>query len=302
MFDETLNTIEHLIGQIWSLRCAARIADAEKGVKRLNELFAYYEDQLPPPSRLEGRFQLLHIQVQRLNAVTLLENKQYDQAISTFEKMLDAAKRLDNAATTALALNELGKELERKGDKEEAVALLEEARDASLRAGKLAMAFVHSYLARVYASAGDARRFERTIETGLTIAHHLGSYPDGTDFVYSWSPISSILAEKSWGYLNIRQPKQTLAMKKEIEQAILMGQDARLHAWIPLDWARAYLMLGEVEAGIDAVREFYTRVTAMRSPHAIVQTFKYLDELEAAGYGDVQAVRDFQMELRTTQH
>ncbi len=297
MFDETLNAVEQLIGQIWSLRCAARIVDAEKGVQHLNALFAFYRDQLPPPSRLETRFQLLHIQARRLNAVTLLENGQYDETIRTFEKMLEAARGLDDAASTALALNELGKELERKGEKDEAVALLEEARDVSLQAGKLVMAFVHSYLARVYASAGESRRFERTIETGLTIAHGLNSYPDSTDFVYSWSPISALLAEKSWGYLNIGQPAKTLAMRDEIEQAIAAGQDARLYTWIPLDWARAYLQLGEVEAGVEAIREFQRRITAMRSPHASRQTSKYLADLDAAGYSNVKAVRDVHNEL-----
>ena len=199
----------------------------------------------------------------------------------------------------AIALKSLGKELERKGDKAEAVSLLEEARDASLSGSKPLMAFVHSYLIRVYASAGNALRFERAVNTGLTIAHSFnGAFVDATDFIYSWSPISALLAEQSWGYLAIGKPEKTLEMRKEIVQQIQLGQDARLEAWIPLDWARAYALSGEVEQSVVEAREFFRRVSLMQSPHAISQTYKFLRSLEKAGYSNVKAVQDFQAELQ----
>jgi tetratricopeptide (TPR) repeat protein len=303
MYDETLDTVEELVRQIWSLRCAARIPEADKGVKRLGKLFAYFTGSLPPPVRLEKRYLFLYVQYLRLKATALLEKKQYKEVMQVYQEIFSLVKDEEEPAVKALALKSIGKELSREGNHQEAVFYLEDARDTAMDGSKLLRAFVQSYLIRCYGGNGDVVRFERAVQTGLHIAQSLPrAYEDGTDFVYSWSPVSSILAEKSWGYLNIQQPQQTLAMKKEIEQAILMGQDARLHAWIPLDWARAYLMLGEVEAGIDAAREFYTRVTAMRSPHAINQTFKYIDELKVSGYGDVQVVKDFQAELRAAQH
>ncbi|HLI90667.1 MAG TPA: helix-turn-helix transcriptional regulator [Ktedonobacteraceae bacterium] len=302
MFSETLDVAEELISQVWSLRRAAHITDAEKSVRRLNALFTYFHEQLAPPLHLDQRFRLLDIQVQRLNAATALENKRYDEAITIYTQELQEAKSLDNPAVSALALKGLGKELERKGRIQEAVMLLEDARDYSLRASKPLIAFVHSYLSRVYASAGDALRFERAIQTGLTVAHSFkGQYEDGTDFVYSWSPISALLAEQSWGYLSLGEPRKTLAMRNDLECAILEGQDYRVYAWIPLDWARAYLMLGDVEAGIACARLFLSRVTAMKSPHATNQAFKYVKELEQAGYGDVAAVREFREELYTAQ-
>ncbi|MBV9020501.1 MAG: helix-turn-helix transcriptional regulator [Ktedonobacteraceae bacterium] len=303
MYDETLDAVETLIRQMWSLRCAARIVDAEKGVKRLNELFAHFHKNLPPPLRLERRFQLLYVQVQRLNAVTALEGKRYDDAIDIYTKICESAKHMDNASVTAIALKSLGKELERKGEKQEAVSLLEDARDISLGASKLVIAFVHSYLARVYASAGNTLRFERAVNTGLTIASSLNGNDEGkTDFVYSWSPISALLAERSWGYLAVGEPNKTLAMQEEIEHQIERGQDARLYAWIPLDWAKAYQMLGEIEQCVEEAREFYHRVSIMKSPHAISQVDKLLASLEEDGYGDVQAVKDFRSELQEKKH
>jgi len=208
-------------------------------------------------------------------------------------------KNEDQGAAKALALKSIGKELERQGDKQGAVAYLEEARDASLDASKLLRTFVLSYLIRVYGSSGDHLRFERAVNTGLMFARSLpGTYEDGTDFVYSWSPVSAIMAEQSWGYIESGQPEKTLALRDDITRALKLGQDARVEAWIPLDWAKAYKMIGEIEKCIDEAREFYRRCTIMQSPHALSKLDKLLAALDADGYGDVQAVKDFREEIR----
>ena len=92
-------------------------------------------------------------------------------------------------------------------------------------------------------------------------------------------------------------PQKTLDMKEEISAQIDIDQDIRLLAWIPLDWARAHALVGDVERSIADARDFYTRVTAMKSPHAVSRAYSFVQDLEAAGFGDVQAVRDFKHEL-----
>ena len=298
MYSETLDLVEDLVRQIWSLRCAARMIDAEKGVTKLNNLFAYFQEHLPPPLRLERRFRLLAIQAHRLNAATALEQKRYDDAIDIYTQTCRAALSLGDASVIAQSLKGLGKELERKGEKQEGLALLEQARDAALGSSKLLLAFVYSYLIRLYASNGDLLRFERAVSTGLTLAKSLeGHYEDGTDFVYSWSPVSSVLAEQSWGYLALRKPAQTLKMRETIAREVYLGQDVRVEAWLPLDWARAYHMLGEIEMCVEEARNFYHRTTAMQSPHAISQIDKLVVALEKDGYGELPVVRNFKQEL-----
>ena len=88
---------------------------------------------------------------------------------------------------------------------------------------------------------------------------------------------------------------------RSITGQIDIDQDMRLLAWIPLDWARAHLMLGDVERSIADARDFYQRVTAMKSPHAMGRASSFVEELIEAGFGDVQAVRDFKHELEETQ-
>jgi transcriptional regulator with XRE-family HTH domain len=215
---------------------------------------------------------------------------------SMYDEMLQMAKHINDPVTIALSLMSLGTELERTDKKHEAVNRLEEARDVSFGASKHIAAFVHAYLARAYASSGDSIHFQRAVDTSYALASSLnGAYGDGTDFVFG--KVSSVLAERSWGYLELGEPQKTLDMKEEITGQIDRDQDMRLLAWIPLDWARANLMLGDIEQSVADARDFYTRVTAMKSPHAISRAYSFVQELEAAGFGDVQAVRDFKHEL-----
>jgi hypothetical protein len=190
-----------------------------------------------------------------------------------------------------------GTEFERRGVKGVALSLLEEARDASFGASKHIVAFVHTYLARVYASVGDGVRFERAIHSARTMAGGLnGSYGDGTQYVFG--RVSSILAERSYGYLELGEPQKTLEMRVEIEAQIRSDQDARLETWIHLDWARAHHMLGQIEECIKEGRSFYRRAVAMHSPHAIGRAKKLLRSLEMDGYDDIRSVQDFREELQ----
>lgn len=297
MYDETLDTVEVLVRQIWNLRCAARILEADKGVKRLGKLFAYFNQELPPPIRLEKRYIFLYVQYLRLKATAYLEKKQYKETMQVYEEIFSLVKNETEPSIRALVLKSIGKELNRNGEHQEAVSYLEEARDAAIDGSRLLRAFVHSYLIRAYGGNKDALRFERAVNTGLTLAKGLREYEDGTDFIYSWSAVSAIMAEQSWGYIELGMPEKTLAMRHDISEALRLGQDTRVQAWIPLDWAKAYRMIGEIEQSIHELREFYHRCTIMGSAHAISQVNRVLHSLDEDGYRTVQAVKDFKEEL-----
>lgn len=61
------------------------------------------------------------------------------------------------------------------------------------------------------------------------------------------------------------------------------------------------LMLGGVERSLADTREVYQPVTTMKSPHAMSRVYSFVQALEEAGFGDVQAVRDFKNELEEVQ-
>ena len=301
MFVETLDATEGLIEDAWRLRRAVPLPMLEKTVERLNHLFAYFRMYLPPPLQLEQRFLILYAQVQRLNAVIHVERRRYKKAVAAFEEMYETAKEFGKPAPLAMALMGIGTELERAGKQQEAVDRLEQARDVSLRASKQVMAVIHSYLARAYAGLHDELHFERAIDVAQTLATDLGEqYGDGTDFVFH--SLSGTLAERSYGYLDLKQPKQTLAMKKEIICQISWEQNTYLHAWLPLDWARAYMMLKEIEESVKAARLFLHRTFALQSPHAKSRADAYLKALEQNGYKDIQEVKDFRKELDEAKH
>jgi hypothetical protein len=204
---------------------------------------------------------------------------------------------LGEPSTIALALMGIGTELERAGRQQEAVDRLEQARDVSFNASKQIAVLVNAYLARSYASNHEATRFQRAIDTAQTIATNLGStYGDGEDYVFH--RLSGVLAERSYGYLEIGEPKKTLDLRPELVAQIDVTHNTWLHAWIPADYARAYLLLGEVEASVEQGRTFLERSLRLQSPHAINRAYGHLVALETAGYGEVRAVYEFRDELR----
>jgi transcriptional regulator with XRE-family HTH domain len=293
MYNETLNTAESLIKRTWGLRRVMPVPYVEESVNDLNRLFEYLHENTPPPVRLDERFQILYAQVLRLNAVVDVENQRYEDALNKFRKMNEIAKKIDHPATLAMSYLNIGTELERMGKLEEAIDHLELARDESLRASKHIIVVTHAYLARCYASAGMKVKFERAIHAAIRTAKSIENftYGDGTDFVFH--SLSGVLAEKSYGHLEVNDPEATLAMKEEIKKQIALEANIWLDAWIPLDWARANLMLGRIEESVEEGLQFYKKAKQIKSPHAKSRAYRLLNTIESAGYSDHPDVKNF---------
>jgi tetratricopeptide (TPR) repeat protein len=298
MLDETLDTAECLVRQIWYLRYKGLLVPTWASLQRLNNLFEYFGNELPPPLRLETRFCQLYADVQCINGVMAIEAGRYSEALEAYSGMYGTAKGLGKAspATLAHALLNIGVEKGRAGNKMEAVSYLETARDVAFEAAKPWAALVNSYLSRAYASSGDALRFQRANDTARNLARYLKlDYMQDVEGVY-YSP-SDVLAERSYGYLELNEPQKTLSMKDEITRQIALEHNTRLGTWILLDWARAYRMLGDVEQSVQAGREFFHQAREMKSPHMISSLSRFVEELEQDGYGSVQGVKDLRDEL-----
>jgi len=296
LVNETLDAVEQLLQQTWYLRQIAPISKAERSAERIHSLFDHFFRSVPLSSQMEPRFLRLYADAQCVRAVLHVERRRYDEALKTYKGMYDTAKQLGEPGPLAHALMNMGVELERGGRKQEAVDCLEQARDISFDASKAWAALIHSYLSRIYASAGDDLRFQRASEQAQKLAIHLSSYDDDNEAVFY--NMSGILAERSYGYLALGKPEMTLALRDEIMQQIRADQNTRLDTWIYLDWARAYLMQHEIEEGVKAARAFSQRAEVLKSDHATQRAYAYLRELEQAGYTNVQEVRDFREELR----
>lgn len=290
MFDETLDTAEMLVRQTWALRQSALLGEARDTVKRLSDLFHYFHTELPPPLRLETRFLCLYADVLAIRGVMCIDAKQYAEAQGFYARMHETATQVGDATVLAHALMNRGVEADRAGQHDEAVELLELARDYSFETSKGYSSLIYSYLSRAYARQGDASRFLRANDTAQRLSSHLKE-----DFTFY--SLSNVLAERSYGYLKVGQPHQALAMKAEIERQIEQDQNTRVGIWLLMDWARASLQLGDIEESMKAAREFARRAQAMQSAHALSQTDTFLKEVVQTGYGEVQEVKAFREEL-----
>lgn len=297
MYNETLNVAEALIDQTLSMRRIAPLPEVQKSAQSLHSLFAYFLTYLPPTPQLEPRFLSLYTQEQSVWGLMYFENKQYKEALATFSGMYRTAKQLGDPVLIVHSLQKMGVELKRARRYQEALHCLEEARDVSFRASKHVAAFANAYLAHIYAADGDALRFERAIHTAQALADPIkASYGDGTDFVFQ--RMSGILVLRSRGYLRIGEPKKVLALHQEVKMQVTSDFNLWLDNRLHLYRARAYLLLHEAEACIEAAREFFRGVVDWQSPHRTNRAYELVEEVEAAGYGDVKVVREFREELQ----
>jgi tetratricopeptide (TPR) repeat protein len=299
MHQETLDVAESLIQSTWRLRQIAPLPEAERSANHLSNLFDYFLTYLPPPALLEPRFLRLHAQIQRLMGVMHVERQQYDEALQSYNKMNHIAEQLGEPYFLTLAQMNMGVELERAGHKKEAIELLEKARDTSFGTSRETAALVHSYLARAYASDGDSLRFQRAIDTAQTLISRL-KQSSGHDENHIFYSLSSVLAELSYGYPEIGEPRKTLDMQQDIARQIKADHNTRLYAWIPLDWARAYLMLNEIEASANTGIELLHRAVDAQAPHILTRAEEHLITLEKAGHADIEEVQQFRYELNQT--
>jgi tetratricopeptide (TPR) repeat protein len=299
LLEETLNVAEGLLHQTLAMRRLAPLPAVEQNVQRLHTLFSYLLHYLPPPLRLERRFLTLYAQQQSLMGLMHFEHRRYQQALTTFEEMLKTARQLDDPVLTVHSLQKVGVELKRAGRYHEAINALEEARALSAKTSPQLAAFANAYLSQMYAVAGDALRFERAIERAITLAAPLKeAYGDGSDFVFH--KLSGILLLRSRGYLYTQQPRKVLEMQEELQRQISLDLNLWLDYRQHLYRAQALLMLNEVEASIEAARDFLQAVAGWRSPHRLAKGYELLEALERAGYGSVKAVQDWRTELQET--
>ena len=296
MYQETLNVADALIQQTLEMRRIAPLPQVEKSASSLRNLFSYFLKNLPPSSQLEPRFLSLYAQEQSVQGLMFFENKRYDDALNTFYNMYDAARQSEDLILIVHSLQKIAVELKRAEKVQDAINALEEARDISFKTSKHVAAYTNAYLAHMYSTAGDALRFERAIDTALSLAEPIKEqYGDGTAFIFQ--KFSGILVLKSRGYLRIGKPEKTLELhdevRKQIQNETNLWLDWKLHLYL----ARAHLALRDVEGCITAGRECFHGVKDWMSPHRVKQASELLEEIDKAGYGKLKVVQEFRSDL-----
>ena len=297
LYDETLNAIEGLISNAWLLRQTASFPAVIKNVTLLQHLFQYLTLNTSKPSKLEFRYNALQAQLLRLQGMVYVEEGKETAAHDAFARMLRIAREINDPVASALACVGVGMGYTRREDHKEAVRYLEAARDYTFETSRQLSGLVISFLARAYAKNNDQYHFEQSIDTALRIAGRLnGDYGNGTDF--SSHTLSDILEEKSNGYIDLGLGNETLKIRQDIEQRIRQDNNNYLAAWMPLDYAQAYLVIGEVEESIKELQNFYRNMNRqLQSPLGFEKVAAHMRKLHEKGYGNVQAVREFEEAL-----
>lgn len=294
----TLNLLEQCLSQTWQLRRSAPIPVTEQSILTLQQAFDQLSSTNSIPSRLETRYLRAYALTLHAAAIMYLERQDYPQALKHYILMHKITKGANDPSLLALALTGIGAELERAGRQMESVRALERAATIGGKGAAQVHTLALAYLARAYASNHQPIQFHHAIAQAIQQADQLGSgYGDGTYTVYH--NIGGLLAELSYGLLDIGEPQHVLDLAPTITKSIDPLKNAWLYAWIPLDWARAHLMLGNVEESIANGRIFYQRASALQSPHAISRAHVLADAMKEK-FGNMSDIQFFRDELNST--
>ncbi len=298
IYSETLDTMEMLINHTLAMRRYTPLPEVERNAQAVSSKIAYFQKSFPVPARLENKFVSLLIQRDNLIGLMYFEHDEHKKAMALYERMYEFARQLDDPAHLILALTKLSVNHMRFNHMSEAVEAGELARDISFKASKQAAAYANAYLAHIYGADKDLNRFERAMNIAVNIAEPLGdAYGDVTDFIHH--KFSGILQLRSRGYLRLNQPRKVLDLHDELQRHISADANIWLDHRLHLYSARAYLMLKDIEACIEATRQLFREVKDWKSPHRLSRAYELLEAVDKAGYGDLRIVREFKEELRS---
>lgn len=259
IYTETLDMVEMLVNHTLAMRRYAALPEVERNAQAVQAKITYFQKNLPIPVRLEKQFLSILIQRDNLAGLMHFEHDEHQKAMVLYEHMYELAKQLDDPAHLILALTKLSVNYMRFERLPEAVEAGELARDLSFNASKQAAAYTNAYLAHIYGADKDLNRFERAINIAINIAEPLkDTYGDGTNFIHH--KFSGILQLRSRGYLRLNQPEKILSFHDELRRHISADANIWLDHRLHLYRARAYLMLKNIEACIDATRELFREV------------------------------------------
>ena len=89
------------------------------------------------------------------------------------------------------------------------------------------------------------------------------------------------------------------SVTRNSSERLTKGNSKWLFANIPLDWAKAYLLKGDIEASLASASMVLerTRDLNLRSPHILSKVDAFIEDIKLAGYGEVKAVQDFSERL-----
>jgi transcriptional regulator with XRE-family HTH domain len=282
---ENFSLIESLIQQIWTTKVASGI-NVDNHILMLSRHFHYLLEKYHPGLFDDVDFLCLYAQVKRLQAVRAYDDRHYEQALAYFREMKALAERSNNSVSLALSHMAIGVESMRAGNLDVALAYLHKAHDFTFKTGKEVASLVSGMLARCYASKGDRYHFEKYGNHAVMVGQVLGnSRLNMTDYVFT--SLSGLMEEISNGYILLNHGAKALEYLPQIERQLASEGNLYLDMWLPLDYAQAYLCLGEVMESLHYLQLFYEKTRLMRTRHIESRMAEHIHAIEKLGYGNL---------------
>jgi transcriptional regulator with XRE-family HTH domain len=297
LFSLNIEALQAVIEQTWRCKLIEPLPIVQNYVLLLSKQSSFIKNNYPERYVTNRGFLHVYAQNERLHAIVYSENKQFKLELEKNYDMLDTAKELNEASTLALAYARLGVALLRNDKILDSIDALETARDYTFRTSNNLAALVNAFLARAYATYGDMKRFERSIDTAIRLSESMGDVDiDITDSVFHSR--SGIIEEKSNGYILLKQSKKALSVLPAIESQVARENNHYLRTWLPLEWAQVLFLSGEAEESLQRLKEYVQFATSYQSPRMLSHVNSHLSFMRNQGYDNETRLNDFSEEIR----
>jgi hypothetical protein len=297
MIEYSLDIAETLLEQTWRVMRTEPLSMTENVLTTLISQVDYIATNTPTFTTESKRFLRLRGLVKNLSGALMIEKRQYPQALAAFQEMLSLAEDTNDTVNSSLALTRIGWELNRAGDGKGGIEALEAARELTFQTGKALASVVACYLARVYAENGEPARYERTMNTALEQAHHLGGTYLSTEDHNYWSQ-SFIAFGHVDSLIKLGRTSDVVAAAERYAELVAIESNQYQDVGVPRIQAHALVLNGELEEATQLLREYFVKCIRMQTAKSLGQSTEVIQAMKDAGYGQEKAVLELEDELR----
>lgn len=290
--------LEEMLKDTWIIRLTMPVNTIEEKMMKLSGIFDKITRNYP--SLKENKEYLrLFAQLKRLQAVLLIEKKNYASAMSMLKEMKTIAEKIQDTTTLTIALMSTGNELIRNKENELAFRYLGEAYDLlfSFNPGKELISLVSGMFARLHASVQNTKYFENLSGYAVNAATSLNN----SCFYYNngvYHSLGYALEQEIYGYILLNQGEKAIRLLPDLERQIKREQNNYLSLWYLLDYSMAFSCINEIEESISFLQKFHNKTDLMQTSHMKHIIYRNLQEIETRGYKDLPCVKDFREQLR----
>lgn len=275
---------EQVIQMGYSSWIASRPGEAQQAVEKILPWLEISQRRTPLSGQIKQSQHILSRGYELLG-ILAMDRAENDTAIVQIRRALAISEELQDDNLIAAHITELGEAYRRKGNKDTAIHLMNEALNRTSHIEQATKGYVLEMLAYSYSDINDENAFRHTIEDAMNLLGHSGE-GNGTsqrDFI----PFE-VLEIYGKALRDFGHPAEAIQYLNQAEEALkAYPYTPRWLAALTISKAQAYCDANELGKGISLAIEGITLASVCQSPRQMNRVRKLLIKLEKSNLRDL---------------